>query len=181
MGFMYRQVPASDESLPAGADAPWNAGTSHPGRAGDVRRGHGKRRGFSLALSWGLTGLLCLATGALVIERASNGRARHFPTDMADARDFIEYEQVRFTGALAFDEDAPRVYRVRDAEVEYFGPPSPEIESAWSALLDSTRSRFLGPEEAVLTAARASRRHDSGGGCAFHSGADPSAHGANDC
>ena len=130
-------------------------------------------------LSWGLTGLLCLVTGVLVYERASDRGARYFPTDMVDARDFIEYEQVRFTGALAFDDDAPRVYRVRDAEVEYFGPPSPEIESAWSKLLHSTSPDFPGAYEVVLMAPRTSLCHDSRGGCAFRSGADSPAHRAN--
>lgn len=143
MGFVYKQVPASDESLPAGAGIHWRAGASDHGRASDVRCGYRNFPSLSLVLSWGLTGLLCLVTGVLIFERASSGRAQYFPTDMADARDFIEYEQVRFTGALAFDENAPRVYRVRDAEVEYFGPPSPEIESAWSALLHSASSAVL--------------------------------------
>lgn len=144
MTFMYQQLPVSDENLPTGADVGWKAGLSNRGRASDVRCGYRNLRRFSLVLSWSLTGLLCLVTGALVFERASNRGAQYFPTDMVDARDFIEYEQVRFTGALAFDDDAPRVYRVRDAEVEYFGPPSPEIESAWSTLLHSMSSDFLG-------------------------------------
>ncbi|EME44804.1 hypothetical protein DOTSEDRAFT_80397 [Dothistroma septosporum NZE10] len=56
-------------------------------------------------------------------------------TDMLDAREAIEYEQRVFTGALMYDTETKRVQRMKDAEREYFGAPSKELDDAWGDLL----------------------------------------------
>lgn len=56
-------------------------------------------------------------------------------TDMTDARPSIEYEERVFTGALLYDPDTKTAIRKPDAAVEYFGPPSKEIDDAWHELL----------------------------------------------
>lgn len=56
-------------------------------------------------------------------------------TDFPDARKAVQYEEQTYTGALTYDATQRRVIRLHDAKVEYFGPPSPEIEQAWEDLL----------------------------------------------
>jgi hypothetical protein len=58
-------------------------------------------------------------------------------TELADARRAIEYEERTFTGALVYDAQKGRAVRLQDADVEYFGRPSPSIDSAWADLLHS--------------------------------------------
>jgi hypothetical protein len=61
-----------------------------------------------------------------------------FSTDLPDSRRAIEYEVRTFTGQLTVDSKTGEYVRARDAETEYFGPPSAEIEQAWKDLLRST-------------------------------------------
>lgn len=56
-------------------------------------------------------------------------------TDMRDAHNAIQYEQRVFTGALVYNPETKRVVRKPDAENEYFGPPSEELDAAWHELL----------------------------------------------
>lgn len=59
-----------------------------------------------------------------------------FPTDMKDARKAIEYEVREYTGALVFDPKKGRMMRVREpGAIEYFGPPSDEVNQRWHDLL----------------------------------------------
>lgn len=55
-------------------------------------------------------------------------------TDLSDARSAIRYERRNFTGALVYDEETKRAVRVKDAPVEFFGPPG-ESDGAWDDLL----------------------------------------------
>lgn len=63
-----------------------------------------------------------------------------FDTDLPDSRRAIEYEVRTFTGGLTVDTNTGNYVRARDAEIEYFGPPSAEIEQAW---LDLLRSKII--------------------------------------
>lgn len=56
-------------------------------------------------------------------------------TDFPDARKAIQYEERVFTGALTYDQGQGRILRLQDAETEYFGRPSLEIDQAWEELL----------------------------------------------
>lgn len=56
-------------------------------------------------------------------------------SDMKDARHVIEYEERVYTGALMYDPETKGAVRSQDAEVEYFGPPSKELDAAWNNLL----------------------------------------------
>lgn len=59
-----------------------------------------------------------------------------FRTDLKDSHPHIELEERVFSGRLWFDKDTETVYRDIDpSEPQYFGPPSPEIDAAWSDLL----------------------------------------------
>jgi len=58
-------------------------------------------------------------------------------TDFADARQSVEYHQLTYTGALRYDSVSGHIIRTPDSDVEYFGPPSAEIEQAWNRLLYS--------------------------------------------
>lgn len=69
-----------------------------------------------------------------VLQWRTDGRCI-FPTDLPDSRKAIEYEQRTFTGALVYDPDQQKMFRHQDAEVEYFGEPSQELEDAWSDMM----------------------------------------------
>lgn len=58
-----------------------------------------------------------------------------FKTDLPDARQAIQYGQRKYTGALVYDQETRRAIRLKDGPVEYFGPPSDEIDAAWEELL----------------------------------------------
>ena len=78
--------------------------------------------------------LICsILTNLWLWHRPSYGA---FPTDMKDARKAIEYEVREYTGALVFDSEKGRMMRVREpGAVEYFGPPSEEVNQRWHNLL----------------------------------------------
>lgn len=57
------------------------------------------------------------------------------PTDLHDARSSIEYENRHFTGGLIYDVKQRRTIRAPDGDIEYFGPPSQNLEQAWKDLL----------------------------------------------
>lgn len=56
-------------------------------------------------------------------------------TGMKDARPSIEYEERYYTGALLWDTEAKRIIRKPDAEQDFFGPPSKELDTLWHDLL----------------------------------------------
>ena len=56
-------------------------------------------------------------------------------TELYDARSAIEYEERAYTGALTYDYDKHQVVKVNDSDLEFFGPPSAEINDAWHYLL----------------------------------------------
>jgi hypothetical protein len=56
-------------------------------------------------------------------------------TDLPDAKSSIQYEQRRYTGSLVYDAATKRAIRIKDAPVEYFGPPGDEVDAAWDELL----------------------------------------------
>ena len=51
-------------------------------------------------------------------------------TDFPDARQSVQYHQLTYTGALRYDRESGHIIRTPDSKVEYFGPPSVEIEQA---------------------------------------------------
>ena len=62
-----------------------------------------------------------------------------FATDLADAQPAVKYEQRVYSNTLIYNETAQRVERVTDPkETQYFGPPSLEMDEAWSELLHGT-------------------------------------------
>lgn len=68
----------------------------------------------------------------------------------------MQYERRVFTGSLSFDQEAQIIVRVKDADVQYFGPPDPAIDHAWDELLrgpfDKNQLRLLTAN--VLTRSR---------------------------
>ena len=69
-----------------------------------------------------------------------NSHASFFPTDIADARPFIQYEQIDFKHKWKFNETTKLPYRDIDAnEVQYFGLPNEGIDAAWDELMGSMR------------------------------------------
>lgn len=85
---------------------------------------------------------LCLITGYLLFQQANSCSAYLVPfpsafrTDIRDAYPHISYEERVFSGKLAFSEELGKVYRDIDpSEPQYFGPPSPGIDSAWADLM----------------------------------------------
>lgn len=69
---------------------------------------------------------------ALIFKGHSQGA---FKTDIRDASPAIHYKTRQFTGALSYNETSKSLFRGKDAEIEYFGYPSPEITKAWKQLL----------------------------------------------
>jgi hypothetical protein len=59
-----------------------------------------------------------------------------FSTDFAPSRTAIHYEQQRFSGSLNYNTTTGELFReVNLSQAQYFGRPSPEIDSAWRDLL----------------------------------------------
>ncbi|PIA88479.1 hypothetical protein CB0940_07019 [Cercospora beticola] len=56
-------------------------------------------------------------------------------TDFAPARKALATETVLFTGGAAFDEDGVPYRTFPEGSVQYVGPPTAEIDSAWEYLL----------------------------------------------
>ncbi|SMR63853.1 unnamed protein product [Zymoseptoria tritici ST99CH_3D1] len=92
-----------------------------------------------------LNGLLLLLNVTLWKNTLSAGV---WSTDLKDARSAIEYEEKVFTGALLYDQTQGKSIRRMDSDVEYFGPPSPEIDQAWKDLLHG-EFVIMTPEEAL--------------------------------
>lgn len=74
------------------------------------------------------------------LQDRSSFRGPIWDTDMLDAHDSIEYEERTYTGALAYDYDKKEMIRENDGKMEFFGPPSPEVDAAWHSLLHGKRS-----------------------------------------
>ena len=86
--------------------------------------------------------ILSLISSFLLILVLTQPFARYggsFPTDLPDARRAIEYEEISYTGALVYDPENKRAVRLKDAKVEYFGRPTPELEAAWHGMLKGAR------------------------------------------
>jgi len=56
-------------------------------------------------------------------------------TELHDARKAIEYEEQSYTGALTYDAKKRQIIKVNDSDLEFFGPPSENIDNAWQYLL----------------------------------------------
>lgn len=81
----------------------------------------------------------------------SNANAHNHPprvlgwdTELYDARRAIEYEKRSYTGALTYDSEKKEIIKLNDSDLEFFGPPSTQIDDAWDYLLhgslDSTQT-----------------------------------------
>lgn len=75
-------------------------------------------------------------------------RGPFWDTDMLDARGAIQYEERKYTGALAYDYDKKEMIREADGKLEFFGPPSPEVDAAWHSLLRGKCSTWI--ENSIL-------------------------------
>lgn len=85
---------------------------------------------------WTILNIVLLITFSIAnLTIWSSWRLAVWRTDFPDARKAIQYEERVFTGALTYDQDQHRIVRLQDAEIEYFGRPSPEIDQAWEELL----------------------------------------------
>ncbi|CAE7220771.1 hypothetical protein PTNB85_10188 [Pyrenophora teres f. teres] len=85
---------------------------------------------------WTIINLLILIGFTIVnVALWSSRSLDSWETDFADARQSVEYHQLTYTGALRYDSASGHVIRTPDSDVEYFGPPSAEIEQAWKKLL----------------------------------------------
>jgi hypothetical protein len=56
-------------------------------------------------------------------------------TDLLDARRAIVYEKQWYTSELAFDTRTRTAYRKTNGNVQYFGPPSAEIDENWEVMM----------------------------------------------
>lgn len=72
----------------------------------------------------------------------SNANAHNYPprvlgwdTELYDARRAIEYEQRTYTGALTYDPEKQEIVKLDDSDLEFFGPPSKQIDDSWNYLL----------------------------------------------
>lgn len=81
-------------------------------------------------------------------------------TELRDARGSIEYEERAYTGALMYDYDKKQVVKLNDSHLEFFGPPSANIDDAWHYLLHgSSEKKSLRATIADICLRRISR-HD---------------------
>lgn len=101
-----------------------------------------QQRAVRLYCLLGLNVILFLSSLALYIRTISlqGKQTAALPpcvhrTDMKDARSAIEYEEQEYTGALVYDPETHTAGRKHDADVEYFGPPTPLLDENWHQLL----------------------------------------------
>lgn len=85
---------------------------------------------YVLSIFFGATTLLLSL--AIVFQKPGTV---FFPTDLHNARSAVEYEQRVFTKTISFDTSLKHFLRTNGSETQYFGDPSPEIETAWNDLL----------------------------------------------
>lgn len=59
-----------------------------------------------------------------------------WPTDLDSMKPVVEYETIEYTGSLLYNTTSQRVYRnVSVDDIQFVGPPKPEIDAAWDKLL----------------------------------------------
>ncbi|TGO44298.1 hypothetical protein BCON_0553g00050 [Botryotinia convoluta] len=68
-------------------------------------------------------------------------------TLLAAAREAIGLKQVKFYGGIRFDDNEKQYITVHPDEPAYVGPPTPEMDDAWQALVHN-ESIAVTPEEA---------------------------------
>ena len=67
---------------------------------------------------------------------------KFFFLPIAPARKALATETVLFTGGAAFDEDGVPYRTFPEGSVQYVGPPTAEIDSAWEYLLSGKAARW---------------------------------------
>ena len=78
----------------------------------------------------------------------SNANAHNHPprvlgwdTELYDARRAIEYEKRSYTGALTYDSEKKEIVKLNDSELQFFGPPSTQINDSWDYLLHGSSDK----------------------------------------
>lgn len=79
--------------------------------------------------------IACITVYSNAAATSSQPQVAGWDTELHDARKAIEYEELAYTGALTYDSDKRRIVKVNDSELEFFGPPSEQIDNAWQYLL----------------------------------------------
>jgi hypothetical protein len=81
-----------------------------------------------------LLSITLVASIGLNIKQYSDNQEALYSTYLPDAKQAVQYERRKYTGALVYDEETKRAIRVKDAPIEYFGPSS-DVDAAWDELL----------------------------------------------
>ena len=89
-----------------------------------------------------LFSVLNIIIACTTVYSNANANAHHhrpqalgWDTELHDARSAIEYEERAYTGALSYDPEKREIIKVNDSKLEFFGPPSTQIDDAWDYLL----------------------------------------------
>ena len=85
-----------------------------------------------------------LLTLTYLLPRTAQCPAAFYPTELRDATSRIKHETITFDSALWLNESTNAMEMIHDpAKPQYVGQPSPEIDRAWSDLLNGAWLRFL--------------------------------------
>lgn len=68
-------------------------------------------------------------------------RVSSWDTELYDARRAIEYEERSYTGALTYDCEKKEIVKLNDSDLEFFGPPSTQIDDAWDYMFHGPLDR----------------------------------------
>ena len=89
---------------------------------------------------YALFSLLNITIACITVYFNANAYSRQrqtpgWDTELHDARNAIVYEERTYTGALTYDYEKQQAVKVNDSALQFFGPPSAQIDDAWQYLL----------------------------------------------
>jgi hypothetical protein len=96
---------------------------------------HQKRRSTNFYVLFSLVNIIVACITIYSNATATKSRIPGWDTELYGARKVIEYEERAYTGALTYDAERHEIVKVNDSDLEFFGPPSAQIDDAWQYLL----------------------------------------------
>jgi hypothetical protein len=101
------------------------------------------RLSFSACLAFSLSLFAAFLSGVAITLTFTSGGARSQlaqanTTGYPPAKDAIEPDTVRFTGAAFFDDSGEPFFRYDADQARYFGTPTDDMDALWDTILSST-------------------------------------------
>ncbi|KAK5994229.1 hypothetical protein PT974_07672 [Cladobotryum mycophilum] len=93
------------------------------------------------------TFILAIIVVSGIASSQTNKCTRSFSTEFEPLRELVEWKEVTFGGTLRYTELGHLYMDNGPDGIEYFGPPSPEIDRAWKDLIGGEYLIEISPEE----------------------------------